>query len=88
MYSHCVLVYQGGCGRGQGLRLSLWLRLGWEGLFGAADWWLYFLYVSEGQHRAEQCPQFTLRNRSTIGVTDGVIKLTLTVSFRQQQEEV
>lgn len=47
---------------------SLWLRVWGRGLFGAGYRWFCFLYVSEGKHRAEQRPQFTLQDKSTASV--------------------
>lgn len=71
---HCVPVNGvggggGGC-RGRGLWLHFWLMLGWEGLFGAGHRWFYFQYVSKGQNRTKQRPQFTLHDRLTADVTD------------------
>ena len=69
--SHCVPVYGrggrggGDGGNGRGLWRTFRLRLGREGLFGAADPRYYFLYVSERQHRTEQRPHFTLQDKET-----------------------
>lgn len=62
---------------GQRPQLGLWLSQRRQRLLEAGEWRLYFLYVSEGQHRAEQSPQFALHNRVSIGE-----------SQRKQQNEV